>query len=337
MDLSAFIFLALAVAWAVYLVPKALRHHDEVTRSRSVERFSQSMRVLARREPVDRRDARLVVQPGRAPSGPVVTTKGGAAAGPAGEAVRLESTVSVSSPAPAPPTDATVDAAGAPTRTPSPVARRAAARSAARRRRNVLAVLLLALVVVGVLAATAVVSWWSLTAPGALLVAWLVACRLMVRQERGLGRARRAPGTPAGTAAGTGGTGATEDAPHAAVTFVSEVVLDVALAAGPLEAPAPEPREEFELPGEVTEEISAVQADPTPDAALWDPVPVTLPTYVSKPAAARRTVRTIDLDDTGVWTSGRSEADSALAREADDQARAAKAARAEGSSRRTGS
>ncbi len=239
MDLSAFIFLALAVAWAVYLVPKALRHHDEVTRSRSVERFSQSMRVLARREPVDRRDARLVVQPGRAPSGPVVTTKGGAAAGPAGEAVRLESTVSVSSPAPAPPTDATVDAAGAPTRTPSPVARRAAARSAARRRRNVLAVLLLALVVVGVLAATAVVSWWSLTAPGALLVAWLVACRLMVRQERGLGRARRAPATPAGTAAETGGTGATEDAPHAAVTFVSEVVLDVALAAGPSRRPRP--------------------------------------------------------------------------------------------------
>jgi hypothetical protein len=43
---------------------------------------------------------------------------------------------------------------------------------------------------------------------------------------------------------------------------------------------------------------------------------VTLPTYVSKPAA-RRTVRTIDLDSTGVWTSGRTEADSALAREAE--------------------
>ena len=49
---------------------------------------------------------------------------------------------------------------------------------------------------------------------------------------------------------------------------------------------------------------------------LWDPVPVTLPTYVSKPAA-RRSVRTIDLDSTGVWTSGRTEADSALAREAE--------------------
>jgi hypothetical protein len=43
---------------------------------------------------------------------------------------------------------------------------------------------------------------------------------------------------------------------------------------------------------------------------------VTLPTYVSKPPA-RRAVRTIDLDATGVWTSGRSETDSALAREAE--------------------
>jgi hypothetical protein len=49
---------------------------------------------------------------------------------------------------------------------------------------------------------------------------------------------------------------------------------------------------------------------------LWDPVPVTLPTYVSKPPA-RRSVRTIDLDATGVWTSGRSESDSVLAREAE--------------------
>ena len=76
MDLSALIFVALAVAWAVYLVPKALRHHDEVVRSRSVDRFSQTMRVLARREPISRRDARLVVTPGRSASVPVVETKG---------------------------------------------------------------------------------------------------------------------------------------------------------------------------------------------------------------------------------------------------------------------
>ena len=73
--------------------------------------------------------------------------------------------------------------------------------------------------------------------------------------------------------------------------------------------------------GDNTDEIPAVRADVAeipadPDA--WDPVPVTLPTYVGK-AAAGRTVRTIDLDSTGVWSSGRNEADSALAREADEQ------------------
>ncbi|HEY0774721.1 MAG TPA: hypothetical protein VGD51_11605, partial [Nocardioidaceae bacterium] len=63
MDLSGIIFVVLAVAWAVYLVPKALKHHDEVARTRSVDRFSTAMRVLARREPVDNRNARLVVTP----------------------------------------------------------------------------------------------------------------------------------------------------------------------------------------------------------------------------------------------------------------------------------
>ena len=62
------------------------------------------------------------------------------------------------------------------------------------------------------------------------------------------------------------------------------------------------------------------------DPALWDPVPVTLPTYVTKPAAARRTVRTIDLDATGVWTSGRTDADPQIAREADEADKAARSA-----------
>ena len=56
----------LAVAWAVYLIPKALKHHDEVARTRSIDRFSTAMRVLARREPVNHRDARLAVRRGEA-------------------------------------------------------------------------------------------------------------------------------------------------------------------------------------------------------------------------------------------------------------------------------
>ena len=59
-DPSALIFVALAVAWAVYLIPKALEHHEESARTRTVERFSATLRVLARREPISRRKARLV-------------------------------------------------------------------------------------------------------------------------------------------------------------------------------------------------------------------------------------------------------------------------------------
>jgi hypothetical protein len=45
-DLSGIIFVALAIAWAVYLIPKALQHHDEIARSRGVDRFSARMRVF---------------------------------------------------------------------------------------------------------------------------------------------------------------------------------------------------------------------------------------------------------------------------------------------------
>jgi hypothetical protein len=61
------IFVALAVAWAVYLIPKALEHHEEGARTRTVDRFSARLRVLARREPINRRKARLVPASG-APS-----------------------------------------------------------------------------------------------------------------------------------------------------------------------------------------------------------------------------------------------------------------------------
>ena len=55
------------------------------------------------------------------------------------------------------------------------------------------------------------------------------------------------------------------------------------------------------------------------DGSLWDPLPMTLPTYVNK-ARARRTVRTIEL--TGLTSSGHDESDSALARESRDAAAA---------------
>ena len=263
MDLSALIFVALAVAWAVYLIPKALRHHDDVVRSRSVERFSHTMRVLARREPVNRRDARLVVAPARAKSTPVVTTKG-------------------------------------PVR---PEVNRETARRATRRRRRVLGLILLVNALVVTLAAFAVIDWWYVAIPAGLLVAWLVTCRLMVRRERPV-RAQRGRTAPAPAE------------PSSAEPPAEDQAAD---------GVAPEPW---------SDDTPTGQTPAIADPSLWDPMPVTLPTYVGKAAAERRSVRTIDLDSTGVWTSGRTEADAQLAREADDAARSARAGRKDDDGRR---
>lgn len=288
MDLSPLIFVALAVAWAVYLVPQALRHHDEVVRSRSVDRFSHTMRVLARREPVDRSSSsRLVVTPGRVPSAPVVTTK--ASSAPA--AAAAAETRSAEAPAPV---------------------RREAARRAARRRRRVLSALLLLLVLVGGLVTARLLAWPVLLLPTALLVAWLVACRLMVRRERGIsGPLARIPATVLPEAAPAFVAGPTGEETQE-VAVVSAPLAEEAVS-GVLPAPSAEGRQEpLDVP---------TPRAPAAAAGLWEPVPVTLPTYVSKPAAERRSVRTIDLDATGVWTSGRSDADSALVRDAEERAR----------------
>jgi hypothetical protein len=258
-DLSGLIFVALAVAWAAYLIPKALKHHEEVVRSRSVDRFSQSMRVLARREPVNRRNARLVVTPGRPAPRVEVAVKG------------------------------EPQVIGAEPVEQQPAARRQATNRAARRRRRVLLLLLLANVAVVSVATAKVITWWWVAVPAGLLLAWLVACRLMVRHERG------------------------------ARPSVVDQVVD-ALIEETAERPAV-PFDDVPLSDADTDTFAAVAGDPDPD--VWDPVPVTLPTYVGKPAA-QRTVRTIDLDDTGVWTSGRREADSQLARDAEQAERAAR-------------
>ena len=70
----------------------------------------------------------------------------------------------------------------------------------------------------------------------------------------------------------------------------------------------------------------AVVTGEVPVVGGWDMVPTTLPTYVSKPAAQRRTVSTIDLDSTGVWSSGHNDEDSALARSAEQSAKTAREA-----------
>ena len=264
MDPSALIFVALAVAWAVYLIPKALEHHEEGTRSRSVDAFSQSVRVLARREPVSRREALLV--DGDDPAPPTRREER--------REVRAQRSTEKKA---ARQRRRNTRALAAAARIPSdPRLRRLAAARAARRRLRVVTLILAGNAVVGIVAATGVIAWLWILAPVAVLAAWLVACRLMVRRERA-------------------------EVPMIRRTSLSEA-----------------PDEADEVDKDATQGIPVVVAEEAPaprDPNAWDPVDVPLPTYVSK-SVATRTVRTIDLDSTGVWTSGRSEADSALVRDA---------------------
>ncbi len=165
-------------------------------------------------------------------------------------------------------------------------ARRAAAARAARRRLRVVLTILVGLAVVGTLAVVGIVDPLYTLAPTGLLGAWLVACRLMVRKERGRPRAGHPP------------SGRRARAP-----------------------PTTRYRGDRGRPGRAPRGAGRPRSPPRPRSPRrpggWDPVPVTLPTYVAKEPAARRSVRTIDLDSTGVWSSGASAADSALAREAE--------------------
>jgi hypothetical protein len=234
------------------------------------------MRVLARREPVNRRDARLVVAPARAADNPRLL-------------------------APAPRAEAAATIPPAVRRK----AARAAARAAARRRRRILGFLLFSTVVVTGLAAVALVPWWSVAIPGGLTVLYLVLCRTQVRRERDAGwdadlAASVAALEPAEPRRGAARVDAAYGTPRQAVAVNAEGFTDLD-------------------PNEDTVSIAVPVVDavvvPTVDGgSLWDPLPVTLPTYVTKPKA-HRTVRTIDLQEPGSWTSGRTAEDSRLVAE----------------------
>jgi len=272
-DLSGIIFVVLALAWAFYLVPKAVKHHEDAVRSRSVDRFSTAMRVLARREPVDRGNARLVVTPARS-----------------AERVLLPSR---------PARDA--EEAAAPAKAPSAAARRAAARAAARRRRHVLLVLLVLDLGVVALSAFAVTPWWSVAAPVVLTAGYLVLCRRQVRRED---EALWGPSAQA------------DLAPRRAIRVDSpqQASSPAGAAHRAAETEFSDEEDTVQIPVAALETV-AVSVETTDGGSLWDPLPVTLPTYVGK-ARATRSVRTIDLGAPGSWTSGRDEADSALVEQA---------------------
>ena len=245
--------------WAAYFVPLVLRRYDEASKNASVEASGSQSRVIAR--PAAKPTASVaepVVEPAAAivePAAPIVE-----------------------------PVEAT---------SPARTLDRPAARLAARRRRRTLLTLLTAAVLTGGLAAASVIAPFWVAAPVALIVAWLVACRIQVRSELGIARVKT-PKQPKADKRKSVSTAADEEQ----TIVVSGQFEDInpglkhQMEDVPLEANA--------LDDQI---VIAVPSVSTTGEALWDPLPVTLPTYVTKPRAGR-TVRTIDFGQAGAWTSG---------------------------------
>ena len=148
----------------------------------------------------------------------------------------------------------------------TPLNRRAALRQldriearAASRRRIVLALLLVATIVVGAGVGLSRLPWWSVLIPGALIGVFLAVARFTVKAMR------------ASLAQHAAKIRATED-------VVEETVGITSLDDG----------------GGVHDGSIDLTAPIEVTASLWEPAPITMPTYVQKPLAPR-TVRTIDL------------------------------------------
>ena len=167
--MSAVIYAAIVVMWAVVLVPMWLRRHDAATESRSVDKFSTAMRTLSRRTH-GTPGRRYVVMPRRQAGTVSVHVTGAAVA---------------------------AEVAPRPVRPTASVARAAMVR---RRRRTTL-VLLSTVTLTALLALTGLVPWLLQVAFDLVLIAFLAHLRTQARRAAAVARQRRqatvAPPAPA--------------------------------------------------------------------------------------------------------------------------------------------
>ena len=290
--------------WAAYFVPLALRRYDEAHNHSALEVLTPLSRVIRRAPSPSQAEDLEYAEYGR-----------DAIDEPMAEV-----------------TDSDGEAPG-----PRPRLTRASARLAARRRRRVLLTLLFANGVVGALAGFAIVPLWSIAIPAGLLVAWLVACRIQVRSEYGISATRK-PRRRSGRTWTSRVSVPKVRAPRLRVGRVAAAVAAdedtvTIIVSGQFEDVDPGRKHVMEnvpLEADALDEqlVIAVPSAASHGELVWDPLPVTLPTYVTKPRAGR-TVRTIDFDAPGVWTSGHVEGEetelpvaSAEGSSGDDQRRA---------------
>lgn len=311
---SSLIFLVLLGVWAAYFVQYWVRRRDHLATARTVEQFSEAMRVLERRDPLPRTDLSdqaprsYAVHPARA-SRPQVLVKRAVAAEAAGPL--------------------TVTARVAEREGVTPAVRPRLRPSRRVRGLFVLASLAELLVIVP-LVVLAMLPLWALATAALTVVAAFAYLRSGVRAEQAMMRAHRrrqadlarlrssAPVTapvvrhgagarpasapPAATASvSVPSAGPVEDAHPAAesatVTAAAAAAepvtagttpspLDVALEVAPAtEAPAPVVESSV-----VEAEVMVPILDEDDMPLTWDPVPVPRPTYTMKAKAERREV-----------------------------------------------
>lgn len=277
---SGVIYAGLVVMWAAYFIPRWLRRHEELSATRSVERFDRAMSILSRKEATP--DKRYVVMPPRAAepdrsggSFPAQRTK------PQRRGLRTTSPITV-------------------------------------RRRRVLAALLMTTLVAGISTPLTPLAWWSAPAVALVIVGYLVHCRLQARTRTQVAQTRVA---------------ARKRSTSRLLRFDAIERL-MAVRREMAEERAAEDARWEAAEEAMSVEREAEEARERAAAEGWSPVPVPLPTYVTKPVAPRRAAP-IDLTNPGAWTAaqttqasaagpgdGRPVAMSALlddAAEADDQ------------------
>lgn len=241
------IFAFVVALWAAYFVPLAVRRYDEASKSGSIDKFSSLSRVIAHK-------------------------------------TRSVDSSQDDSAQDRPDQDQP-DQNRATTDNPMLTTVRASTRLAARRRRRTLLTLVALAAIVGGVAGFGYIPLLSATAPAALIVAWLVACRIQVRGELGLTRKPKS-------------TSVVQAYDEEQTIVVSHQFEDT-------EPHRKRVMEKVDLEANALDEqiVIAVPVGATTGEVLWDPLPVTLPTYVTKPRAGR-TVRTIEFGEPGAWTSG---------------------------------
>lgn len=269
--------------WLAYFVPLVLRRYDEATTSATLEEGSGRGRVIHRTPEAEE---------------PPVSTD---VDSPIDSPLDTMPATSLDSPS----SDVDASAVAFPvssSRQPSRRPTRAAARLAAQRRRRTLFTLVGFLAFMSGLVGFGPVPVVWLSVPAGLIVAWLVACRLQVRSEYGIGRP------------------VSEVIKRPSMAARKREVIrsaddeDTIIVSSPHEDVDPARRhvvEDTPMPVDAFDEklMIAVPSVTTAGEAVWDPLPVTVPTYVTKPRVGR-TVRTIDFTMPGTWTSGHVEAES---------------------------